>query len=213
MTVYPAPLTRRRSQATRLWVEGNPMIDERAFDGELALRLRSRDESALESLYDRHGSLAFTLAARILDDRLLAEDVVQEAFLSIWRNAERFDPARSSFRSWMITIVRNRCFDKLRGRQAQPKISREVEISDHPGPDDVAGQVTKSLTAERVRAALNVLPVEQRETVELAYYGGLTQTEISDHMGVPLGTVKGRVRMAMGKLRELLSGLDQDGQA
>jgi len=197
------------------WLPGShtAVLDDRAYDSELAARLGRGDESALEALYDRYGGLGFTLAVRILNDRLLAEDVVQECFLSIWRSASGFDPGRSSFRSWFVTVVRNRCFDKLRGRAAQPKIAAEVEVADRPGADDVPGTVAQTFTAERVRSALAGLPPEQRETLELAYYGGLSHSEIADRMGVPLGTVKGRIRMAMGKLREWLSGLDQEDRA
>ena len=189
------------------------VAEGRAYDLQLALRLKERDEHALAELYDRYAALAFTLALRILSDRETAEDVVQECFLSVWRNASGFDPDRSSFRTWFVTIVRNRSFDKLRSRAAQPRISPEAEIADHPAADDVAATVSRNLTAERVRQGLAVLPDEQRRTLELAYYGGLTQSEIAERMGVPLGTVKGRVRMATSKLREQLSGLQQGEQA
>lgn len=190
---------------------GVDVIDDRSNDEMCLRRLQAHDEDALAELYDRHGSLGFTLACRILDDRLQAEEVVQEVFLSIWRNADRYDPNRSNFRSWFLAIVRNRCFDKLRGRAARPRIAYEAEISEHSGSHDVAHEVARSLTAETVRQAMGGLPNEQRETLELAYYQGLSQAEISQRMAVPLGTVKGRVRMAMQKLREALSGLELEG--
>jgi RNA polymerase sigma-70 factor (ECF subfamily) len=192
---------------------GGTMVEDRSYDSELLLRMQAGDDSALALLYDRHGALAFTLAYRMLSDRHLAEDVVQEVFLSIWKNASRFDPRRSSFRTWFVTIVRNRCFDKLRGSAARPQVSAEIEIAERPGTHDVPREVNQTLTAEAVQDALSTLPPEQRETIELAYYGGLSQTEISERMGVPLGTVKGRVRMAMQKLRELLAGMDVEGLA
>lgn len=188
------------------------MIEDRSTDELRLKRLQAHEERALEELYDSYGSLAFTVACRILTDRQQAEDVVQDVFLSVWRNATRYDPERSNFRSWFLTIVRNRCFDKLRGRAVRPQISHEAEIADKPGSQDVASDVVRSLTAETVRHAMGHLPTEQRETLELAYYQGLSQSEISQKMAVPLGTVKGRVRMAMQKLRESLSGLELDGQ-
>jgi RNA polymerase sigma-70 factor, ECF subfamily len=189
-----------------------PMIDDRTQDEAYLRRLQAREESALEQLYDRYGALAFTVAWRILGDRHQAEDVVQDVFLSIWRNAGRYDPKQSSFRSWFMTIVRNRCFDKLRGRATRPQLSHEAEIADAPGTHDVLGEVTQSLVAQTVREALDGLPLEQRQTIELAYYHGLSQTEISQQMAVPLGTVKGRVRMAMQKLRDMLSGMELESR-
>lgn len=213
MSMYLSPAIRSLFGETRYRWTIFGMLDERTADASLLLRIRERDDSALEGLYDKYAILAFTLAVRILDDRMMAEDVVQEAFLSVWRNAARFEPASGSFKSWFVTIVRNRCFDRLRSRGAQPQVARDVEVANRPGADDVAAQVVRGLTAERVRNALDGLPSEQRETVEMAYFGGLSQTEIAEKMRVPLGTVKGRVRMAMGKLRELLSGLEEEGRA
>ncbi|HEV3311478.1 MAG TPA: sigma-70 family RNA polymerase sigma factor [Chloroflexota bacterium] len=200
----------------RPWISrGNDVlvVDVQAQDAEILAEMQAGDDAALGTLYDRYGSLAFTMAYRMLSDRHLAEDVVQDVFLSIWRNVASYDSRRSSFRSWFLTIVRNRCFDKLRSKATQPQLSPEVEIADQPGGQDVVREVTQSLRAERVREALGTLPPEQRQTIELAYYGGLSQTEISERMAVPLGTVKGRVRMAMQKLRDMLSGLEFEGQA
>lgn len=188
------------------------VIEDRSADEVCLTRLQAHEEEALAELYDRYGSLAFTVACRILTDRQQAEDVVQDVFLSIWRNASRYDAERSNFRSWFLAIVRNRCFDKLRSRAVRPQISPEAEIADKPGADDVAREVDRSLTAETVRRAMKGLPPEQRETLELAYYRGLSHAEISQEMAVPLGTVKGRVRMSMQKLREALSGLELEGQ-
>jgi RNA polymerase sigma-70 factor (ECF subfamily) len=185
-----------------------PANDDRAQDSLCLQRLQAGEEGALEQLYDRYGALAYTLALRMLGDSHQAEDVVQDAFLSIWRNADRYDPTRSSFRVWFLAIVRNRCFDKLRGRSVRPQLTHETEVADTPGGDDVAGAVSQSIEAQTVRDALSHLPLEQRQTIELAYYHGLSQSEISRQMAVPLGTVKGRVRMAMQKLRETLSGLE-----
>lgn len=186
------------------------LVEERPEDGDFVRQLQSRDEAGLASLYDRYAVLAFTLAYRMLSDRQTAEDVVQDAFLSVWRHATRYDPEQSSFRSWLITIIRNRCFDKLRSRATQPQLSPEADISEKPGTQDVLRDVSQAFTARSVRSALEQLPPEQRETIELAYYGGFSQTEISERMRVPLGTVKGRVRMGMQRLRSLLADLERE---
>jgi RNA polymerase sigma factor (sigma-70 family) len=143
------------------WTSRMASVVHRNDDVELANRLRRGDESALELLYERYGTLTFTLALRIVGDRQLAEDIIQDCFLSVWRNAAGFDPSRSSLRSWLITIIRNRCFDRLRSRASQPKIAPDVEISDQPGSHDVAEAVVTSLAAQRVREVLAELPPEQ----------------------------------------------------
>jgi RNA polymerase sigma-70 factor (ECF subfamily) len=179
-------------------------------DADLILALARRDDGALEKLYDRYSGLCLALAYRTLGERQAAEDVVQEAFLNVWRSAAAYDPKRSSARSWLVSIVRNRCIDKLRGRAARPQLASEEEIADKPGGHDVWRDVSQSLSREEVLSALAQLPPEQRETIELAYFGGLTQVEISERMGVPLGTVKGRVRISLQRLRGLLGGLESD---
>lgn len=188
-------------------------LHDKANDDDLVELLQSQDGRALEFAYDRYSSLAFTLAYRMLGDRQMAEDVVQDAFLSLWRNAARYDPRLSSLRSWLVTIVRRRCIDKLRSRSSEPALALEAEVADRPGDSDVWREVTQRVTAETVRVALGQLPSEQRETIELAYFGGLTQSEISQRMRVPLGTVKGRIRMSLHKLQTLLADQARDVQS
>ncbi|HET7421838.1 MAG TPA: sigma-70 family RNA polymerase sigma factor [Candidatus Dormibacteraeota bacterium] len=171
-----------------------------APDAELAARLAARDESALGELYDRYGALAYSLAMRILDDSGKAEDVVQEAFVKLWNGAARFDESRGSLRAWLTTAVRNRSIDMLRGRSQHER--RELALKPDvsaagAGPDEEAAG---SLERAAVRAALAELPEEQRQAVMLAYFGGFTQAEIAELAGVPLSTVKGRMRLALEKL-------------
>ena len=170
----------------------------------MALALAARDETALAELFDRYGALAFGVALRILDDPGRAEDAVQDAFLKLWQGAFRFDPARGSLRTWVVTAVRNRSIDLLRGRpghQRQELALREDFGASEAGPDQ---QAEASLDRAAVRAALADLPVEQRQAVQLAYFGGYTQAEIALLTAVPLSTVKGRMRLALDKLAAYL---------
>jgi RNA polymerase sigma-70 factor (ECF subfamily) len=161
----------------------------------------------MELLYDRHGALAYGLALRILRDPAAAEDVVQEAFLSIWRGASTFRPERGSVRSWLCTVVRNRAIDRTRGRHRRTREEIPLEnVTARTAPDDTWGEVVAELDRDHVRRALDTLPAEQRTTIELAYFGGFSQSEISGHMQVPLGTVKGRTRLALRALRGALGG-------
>lgn len=186
-----------------------PMTDERMLD----LLTRAEPEG-IEMLYDRYSSLAYTLAHRVLNDSAAAEDVVQEAFLSIWRRASTYRSDRGSLRTWVCAIVHHRALDRLRGRSGRAR--RDVELEHAPlvtSVSDTWDRVSEDLERDHIRAALNDLSVEQRETIELAYYGGYSQTEISDLMRVPLGTVKGRTRLALRRLRGILEPLVHEGTA
>ncbi len=130
--------------------------------------------------------------------------------MNIWRYARSYDSDRSSPRTWMMGIVRNRCIDKLRLAASRPRVSSDVDVTEQASQQDVWTELAQNLTSSDVRSALGELPPEQRQTIELAYYGGLTQTEIAERMGVPLGTVKGRVRIGLDKLRILLASLEAD---
>jgi RNA polymerase sigma-70 factor, ECF subfamily len=160
---------------------------------------------AVTLLYERYGGLAYTLAYRVLLDHHAAEDVVQDAFLSVWRNARTYSAARGSLRSWLCTIVRNRAVDRRRGHAGRSRLDRPFEEAvGQPAAVDVCTEVIGILDADRVRASMSALSPAERQTLELAYYGGRTQTEIARLMSVPLGTVKGRTRAGLGKLREAL---------
>ena len=175
-------------------------------DRVLTLLAEERPE-AMEVLYDRYGGLAYSLAYRVLQDSAAAEDVVQEAFLSIWRRAETYRPERGSLRTWLCSIVHHRALDRLRGRAGRARSDVPLE-GQHAGADIPDTWETVSLEIERdhVRSALVELPADQRQTIELAYYGGYSQSEISGLLGVPLGTVKGRTRAALRRLRSALEG-------
>ena len=170
----------------------------------MAAQLQRGDAVGVEALYDKYGGLAFGLAFRILHDRAAAEDVVQEAFLGLWRNAGNFDAGRGNVRSWLLTIVHNRAIDRLRGttrlrKEAQiESVERLIEVP------DAWETVSTHLEQKQIRDGFAQLPEAQRKTLELAYFGGFTHLEIAGQMGVPLGTVKGRMRMGLEKMRSFL---------
>ncbi len=182
-------------------------IDDGTTDGELLARVATGDDAALGVLYDRYSSLAMGLAYKVLVDRGQAEDVVQEAFLSVWRRAATFDAQKGSARGWLMSIVHTASIDRRRGRFRRQQ--DEVDIDDHAwrlADDDVWDDVSRRLDREQVRGALAEIPKEQRETLELAYFGGLTQAEIAAQTGEPLGTVKSRARLGLRRLEGLLRG-------
>ena len=145
----------------------------------------------------------------MLEDRQLAEDVLQEAFLAVWRKPETFKPERGSARSWFLSIVRHRAIDVTRGRGfAQERISLD-ETNVEPRYPDVWQQVSLDLDRERIKEAIEALPIEQKEAVMLAYFGGYVHHEIAERTKVPLGTVKGRMRLAMQKLRSMLKDMSE----
>jgi RNA polymerase sigma factor (sigma-70 family) len=177
-------------------------------DRELVASLAAGEVEALRELYHRHGTLAYGLAVRILGDPGRAEDVVQEAFMRVWTHAGSFDASRGSLRSWLSTTVRHRAIDYLRGRAARERQELElsVEVPAYGQGADPWREVSESLERDAIRKALASLPPEQRQVVELAYYGGYSQREIAEIVSVSLGTVKGRTRLALEKLSSYLQG-------
>lgn len=179
-------------------------------DVELAQALASGDLNAMSTLYARYGALAYSVAIRVLGDPGLAEDTVQESFLKLWRSAARFDASRGSLRGWLLTLVRNRAIDQLRGRGAQEK--REIDLTSVDAlqgagaAPDPWREVSFAMERDAIREALARLPVGQREAVELAYYSGYTLREIAEIANVPLSTIKGRMRLALDKLHSYLEG-------
>jgi len=161
------------------------------------------DDDALAALYDRFGRVAYGLALRVLRDPALAQDAVQEAFLTAWRTAAAFDPARAKPTTWLLTLVHRRAVDVVRREQR-----RRVEplAGDEPQPVGEATEEEAALREQRqlVQHALTRLPDEQREALELAYYGGYSQSELAERLGVPLGTIKSRMFTGLTRLRDLL---------
>lgn len=178
-----------------------------ASDEELLAGLAAGRPESLDLLYERYASMAYGIARRITSDDALAEDVVQDAFLGAWRSAGRYVAGRGSVKTWLLSIVHHRAIDALRRRRPVSELPEETEGARTPEPltfPDVWGEVSGRLDADAVRTALASLPAAQREALELAYFGGLSQTEIAERTGVPLGTVKSRVRLALvGMRREL----------
>jgi len=175
-------------------------------DEALVLAVVAGDTAAFAALYDRYGRRAWSLARRICVDDGLAEDVVQEAFLALWRGASRYDGARGSVRSWVLGIVHNRAIDALRRTLVHEKRRASDEGLDRTVPAEERTEVeaVRNDDARFVRAAMDTLPTDQRRVVELAYFSGYTHTEIAEVIDVPLGTVKGRMRLGLRKLRDEL---------
>lgn len=171
-------------------------------DEELLDRILARDTAAFAMLYDRHCKVAYALAYRIVGDSGLAEDVVQEAFLSLWRRVETYGKSRGSVRTWLMAIVHHRAIDRLRGRLHheghQEPLEEEAQLPDNV---DTWEQARQSIEGQQVREALMQLPPDQQRSVILAYFGGYTHDEIARKLGVPLGTVKGRLRIGLQKMR------------
>jgi RNA polymerase sigma-70 factor (ECF subfamily) len=184
---------------------------ERLADEDLMPWIAEKDPEAFEVFYDRHGGVAYSLAYRILGDRTAAEDCIQEAFISIWRSGARFDRTRGSVRSWMLSIVRNRAIDALRSKAGKaPKLTFDDDavLESRPAEEHTEDEAIKHETAGEVRNAISQLPAEQSRVIKLAYFGGFSQSEIARMLNVPLGTVKGRMRLGLEKIRgELAEGL------
>ena len=177
---------------------------QRLADEDLMPLVSRKDAVAFEVFYDRHGGAAYSLAYRIVGDPTAAEDVAQEAFLSIWRSRARYDPARGSVRAWALGIVRNRAIDALRregGRAPKLDLDDELALEREQAPERTEAEALRRETAHQVRGALGALPSEQSQVIELAYFGGFTHSEIAKMLGMPIGTVKGRMRLGLEKMR------------
>jgi RNA polymerase sigma-70 factor (ECF subfamily) len=179
-------------------------------DSDLIGLVGNGDGPALMTLYDRYNRQAFGLAFRILGDASTAEEVVQDAFLALWRNAKSFDTSRGGVKSWLLTIVHNRSIDRIRAARNRGD-TVELEFADFAGAsDDPWDAVTDQLDGVQVRAAVAELPAEQRSAIELAYFRGLTHQEIAKQTDTPLGTVKGRLRLGLRKLATTLAPATAD---
>ncbi len=177
-------------------------------DEELLAGLAAGRLEALDALYERYKSMAYGIARRITADDVLAEDVVQDAFLGAWRSADRYVAGRGSVKTWLLSIVHHRAIDAVRRRRPTTELPAEDQGRTTPAAltlPDVWGEVSAGIDRDQVAMAVAVLPDVQREALELAYWAGLSQTEIADRLGVPLGTVKSRVRLALVTLRRKLT--------
>ena len=167
----------------------------------VALAARA-EQPALAELYDRYGRPAYGLALRILRDEGLAEDAVQDAFLTVWRTAQRYVPERGKASTWILTLVHRRAVDVV--RREQRRRADSLDAANEPSTGAADEEAWLRLQRERVQHALRQLPDQQREALELAYYGGFTQSELAERLGQPLGTIKSRMFMGLARLRELL---------
>jgi RNA polymerase sigma-70 factor (ECF subfamily) len=215
MTVAPPIITGQASSTgsdpgrERLVPGNRPSRD--AEDTALLAAIASGDAAALDRLYVRYRPVAFAAAYTVLQEPSASDDVVHDAFLKVWRAAATFSPSRGSLRSWLLTIVRNAAIDHLRARHKHPPAST-LEPGERPSLDlrsheDIAITVARAADARRLHSALGALPPAQRQAVELAFFGGLSHGEIAARTGTPLGTVKGRVRLGLRRLRHDLRDL------
>jgi RNA polymerase sigma-70 factor (ECF subfamily) len=172
-------------------------------DEELMQLVYRSDAAAFEVIYDRHGDAAFSLAYRMCAQRALAEDVVQEAFLSLWRTRARYDRQRGSVRTWVLGIVHNRAIDALRRRAVRDRgIVQEEGIEERLiAPERTDAEFARREEAREIRDALEQLPDEQSRVIELAYFGGMTHMQIAAMLDMPVGTIKGRMRLGLAKMR------------
>jgi RNA polymerase sigma-70 factor, ECF subfamily len=181
-------------------------------DAELARQMSNGDERAFAAFYDRFAPGLFSLIYAILHDQKESEDVLQEAFVQMWKRSASYDAGRSGLFTWAVMISRHKAIDRLRSRQRQYRLHEAVatETSAVPASDPVDradDALARSDERERVRAALAQLSAAQREAIDLAFFAGLTQTQISERLGTPLGTVKARIRRGLLALREMLGGI------
>ena len=186
-------------------------VGDGAVGADLLRRVRAGDRSAVDELYDRYSRAAFALARRILADAVLAEDVVQDVFLNVWRDPGGFDATRGSFTSWLLAMVHHKAVDAVRReephRRRRTRAEDDLALATPTSSRDVEDEAWSRVVSERVRSALSALPAAQREALTLAYYGGYTQREVAALTSTPLGTVKTRMLAGMRRLREELGGV------
>lgn len=201
-----SPKVRRLPTLRRV---SDPVTPVETSDAELVHRVSLGDTAALEALYNRYARVVYSFAMRIVSDPMLAEEILQEVFVRTWRQADRFQRSRGNFGSWLLSITHNLAIDEIRKRQRRPQKSDSVDVSDALfGLVDEATNVEEAAQAGalrvRIKTALLALPDAQREAVELAFFGGMSQREISAHLDTPLGTIKTRMRLGLKKLRQEL---------
>jgi RNA polymerase sigma-70 factor (ECF subfamily) len=170
-------------------------------DGALLSAIRSGDEQAMASVYDRYSSIVYSVALRVLGDTAAAEDILQEVFMQLWRNPGAFDSSRGNLPAWLAVITRNRAIDLLRKRRPETDIE-DVVVSVEP---DLASGAERSRALQKIRGTLDAMPQPQRSALEMAYFEGLTHSEISQKTGEPLGTIKTRIRAGLVAMRKAFS--------
>jgi RNA polymerase sigma-70 factor, ECF subfamily len=183
-------------------------------DEEVMQLVQGGNPRAFELMYDRHGGVAFSLAYRMVGNRVTAEDITQEAFLSIWRSRLRYDQARGSVRTWVLGIVHNRAIDQLRRGTVHDRRRETLDGVEerHEARERTDVEAARREEARGVHGALETLPEEQRRTIELAYFGGFSHSQIAEMLGMPIGTVKGRMRLGLAKLRKQLADTVSPGE-
>lgn len=177
-------------------LQPSPQHAERDYS--LLQKVRLRDEAAMADIFDHYSAMAYSIALRVLKDSAQAEDIIQDVFFQVWQSPETFAPDRGSFGAWLAVIVRNRSVDVIRRRRTSEAVDDVVL----PANVDIASEVERNTVIERVRSVMKSLPIEQRETIELAFFNGLTHAEIAEKKGEPLGTIKTRIRSALTTLRK-----------
>ena len=185
----------------------------RAEDAALLARIVEHDERAVEDLYARYSGPLYSLAFQVTGADRYAQEVVQEVFVALWRQAERFDPERGAVSSWLFSLARHKAIDLVRREANHRRRAADVDPEIEQAPDDVDDEAWRNVRRDQVRAALAVLSEPQRTALELAFFAGLTHVEVAERLGIPLGTAKTRIRSALLKLRDALgTSLTEDGE-
>jgi RNA polymerase sigma-70 factor, ECF subfamily len=206
----PAVIMRPRAEAKALpESDDNDRLEadkqaRRAEDAGLLARIVARDERAVEALYERYSGPLYSLAYRVTGADRFAQDVVQEVFIAVWKDAARFDPSRGSVGPWLFSLARHKAIDLVRRESTVRKRTADVDLELEVASDDVDREVWRNVRRERVLDALGQLTETQRTALELAFFGGLTHVEVAERLGIPLGTAKTRIRSALLRLRDTL---------
>jgi RNA polymerase sigma-70 factor, ECF subfamily len=194
--------TRQSEPRARTQFCDHLLVPDERDDAELVQLVAADDTDALRVLYERYGSIVFGMAQRVLGDRQLAEECTQDVFVALWRSAAKYEPGRAQVSTWLVGIAKYRAIDLVRRRAARPA-DPYAEIWQGDESPDSAELVAACDQAQRIAAAVAELPPPQREALQLAYFEGLSHSEIAERLAVPLGTIKGRIRLALDRLREL----------
>ena len=186
--------------------------DARADEAALLTRIAARDERAVEDLHARYGRPLYSLAYRVTRSERFAQDVVQEVFVAVWKDAARFDPSRGTVGAWLFSLARHKAIDLVRREANVRKHTADDDLSFREAPDDVHDEAWLNIRRERVLAAVADLPPAQLEALELAFFAGLTHVEVAERLGIPLGTAKTRIRTALLRLRDRLGDSLSDAE-